>query len=89
MRTPVSLTQSYFGHLADRLDRRMLVVVGGVIAMVFSALLPMSGGFWTLLVIYSLVIFGQSVATPASNAYVVEEGRNYGMGACMTLFMLA
>jgi DHA1 family multidrug resistance protein-like MFS transporter len=89
IRTPVSLTQSYFGNLADRLDRRALVVVGSIVAMVFSALLPFSGGFWSLLFIYALVVFGQSIATPASNAYVVEEGRTYGMGACMTIFMEA
>ena len=89
VRTPVSLTQSFTGRLADSHDRRLMIVIGGVITMVFSALLPVAGGFWALLVIYSLVTFGQAVATPASNAYVVEEGRTYGMGACMTIFMLA
>jgi dipeptide/tripeptide permease len=26
---------------------------------------------------------------PAANAYVVNEGRTYGMGICMTMFMMA
>jgi DHA1 family multidrug resistance protein-like MFS transporter len=89
MRTPVSLVQSYTGRLADLYDRRVLVVVGGIVTATFSALLPVAGGFWSLLVIYVFVTIGVALGTPAANAYVVEEGRTYGMGACMTVFMFA
>jgi dipeptide/tripeptide permease len=34
-------------------------------------------------------MLGQAFGLPAVNAYVVNEGRTYGMGACMTMFMLA
>jgi len=88
-RTPVSILQSYTGRLADRYNRRLLVVFSGAVSMVFLLVLPWSTGFWTLLVFYMFVGIGQSLGMPASNAYVVEEGREYGMGACMTLFMLA
>jgi DHA1 family multidrug resistance protein-like MFS transporter len=88
-RTPVSLVQSYTGRLADLYDRRVLVVIGGIVTMIFSALLPASNGFLALLAIYALVTLGVSIGTPAANAYVVEEGRTSGMGACMTIFMLS
>jgi DHA1 family multidrug resistance protein-like MFS transporter len=88
-RTPVSLTQSYFGRLADRSDRRVLVVIGIVVSMVFTGLLPFSGGFWSLLVIYAAVTLGVSLGMPALTAYVVEEGRTYGMGACMTVLTMS
>jgi DHA1 family multidrug resistance protein-like MFS transporter len=89
VRMPVSLTQSYTGRLADRHDRRVLVVVGGIITLIFSALLPASTGFWALLAIYALISFGNALGMPAATAYVVEEGRTYGMGAAMTTFTMA
>jgi MFS transporter, DHA1 family, multidrug resistance protein len=89
VRMPVSLMQSYTGRLADRHDRRVLVVTSGVITMIFSALVPAAGGFLMLLAIYAMVSIGVAIGMPAANAYVVEEGRIYGMGACMTTFMMA
>jgi DHA1 family multidrug resistance protein-like MFS transporter len=88
-RTPVSLLQSFTGRLADRHSRRMMVVVGAGIAMIAMALLPSVGHFWPLLFTYMFIALGQAVSMPASNAYVVEVGRTYGMGACMTMFMMA
>ncbi len=88
-RTPLALLQSYTGTLADKYSRRGLVVVGSIGAMVFIALIPIAGGFWPLLVLYACMAIGTAFAMPAATAYVVEEGRVFGMGASMTLFMMA
>lgn len=88
-RTPASIIQSYTGRLADRWDRRRMVFWGGMGTVISTVLLPQTGGFWTLLIVYILIILGQSFGIPAANAYVVDEGRTYGMGASMTMFMLA
>ncbi len=88
-RMPISLTQSLTGRLAERYDRRWLVITSGAITMIFSALIPASIGFWALLALYALVTFGNAVGMPAATAYIVEEGRTYGMGSCMTTFTMA
>jgi MFS family permease len=88
-RTPVSILQSYTGRLADRWNRRSMVLLGGVASIISISLLPMSVGFWTLLVAYICVMLGQAFGTPASNAYVIQEGRTYGMGAATTMYMMA
>jgi MFS family permease len=88
-RTPVSILQYYTGKLADRWNRRSMVIWGGVASIIASAILPLTGSFWLLLLAYLSVTLGQAFSVPAANAYVVEEGRTYGMGASMTMFMFA
>lgn len=88
-RMPLALLQSYTGTLADKYSRRRLVVAGGAVAIIFIALLPTAGGFWPLLAIHALMAIGIAFAMPANTAYVVEEGRIFGMGASMALFMMA
>jgi DHA1 family multidrug resistance protein-like MFS transporter len=88
-RTPLSIIQTYTGRLADSWDRRSMVIWGGVASIAATTLLPRTDGFWLLLVVYSAVTLGQSFGMPAANAYVVHEGRIYGMGASMTMFMMA
>jgi len=88
-RTPLALLQSYTGTLADKYGRRGLVVAGGAIAIIFIALMPTAGGFWPLLIMHALMAIGIAFAMPANTAYVVEEGRIFGMGASMALFMMA
>lgn len=88
-RTPISTLQSYTGRLADRWDRRSMVFWGSTISVVALALLPLTGGFWSLLAIYAAIALGQAYGVPAATAYVVQEGRIYGMGSSMTMFMLA
>ena len=88
-RTPVSILQSYTGRLADKWDRRSMVLLGGIASVVALALLPLTGGFWSLLAVYVSITLGQTYGVPAATAYVVHEGRHYGMGASMTMFMMA
>jgi DHA1 family multidrug resistance protein-like MFS transporter len=88
-RTPVSIVQSYTGHLADRWNRRSMVIWGGIASAIATALLPLSSDFWLLLLAYIFVMVGQAYGVPAANAYVVHEGRTFGMGASMTMFMMA
>jgi len=88
-RTPLALLQSYTGTLADKYGRRGLVVAGGAVAIIFIALMPTASGFWPLLIIHALMAIGIAFAMPANTAYVVEEGRIFGMGASMALFMMA
>ncbi len=88
-RSPISVVQSYTGRLADRWNRRSMVIWGGIASIIAVALLPLSGAFWTLLTAYICITLGQAVGIPASNAYVVHEGRVFGMGTSMTMFMMA
>lgn len=88
-RSPFSILQSYTGRLADRWNRRSMVIWGGIASALTIALLPSTGGFWSLLIVYISVTIGQAFGMPAANAYVVHEGRTYGMGASMTMFMMA
>ena len=88
-RTPLALLQSYTGTLADKYSRRVLVTAGSVVAIIFTALLPTAGGFWPLLAMYALAAIGVAFAMPSATAYVVEEGRTFGMGASMAMFMMA
>ncbi len=89
MRTPVSFLQTYSGNLADRWNRRYMVIQGSLFSMAMIALVPVTGAFWPLLIVYVGVTLGQSYAMPATTAYTVKEGRTFGMGICMTYFMMA
>ncbi len=88
-RSPVSVLQSYTGRLADRWNRRLMVVGGGLASIIAISLLPATGEFWLLFAAYISMTLGQAFGVPASNAFVVQEGRTYGMGASLTMFMLA
>jgi predicted MFS family arabinose efflux permease len=89
VRSPVSILQSYTGRLADRWNRRLMVICGGLASMIAISFIPKTGGFWLLFAAYIFLILGQAFGVPAANAFVVHEGRTYGMGASMTMFMFA
>jgi MFS family permease len=66
-----------------------MVIWSGMAAVIAVVLIPLTSGFWTLLIAYTCVALGQTFGMPAANAYIVNEGRSFGMGVCMTMFMLA
>ena len=88
-RTPVSMLQSITGRFADTHNRKLQIVGGNLVALLFMLLMPSCETFWGLLLANVCLAAGMTVAQPAATAYVVDEGRVYGMGATMALFMMA
>ena len=84
-----SSLQLFAGRLADRLDRRAMVVAGGTLNLVSVGLIPFAGDFWQLLAVCALGGIGGAISMPAASALTVEEGRRLGMGLAMAAFAIA
>ncbi len=74
------------GYLSDRVDRGLLVTIGGGMAALLTFCLPLAGGFCQLLLLSAGIGVFSVVSLPASSALLVEEGNLYGMGLTMGLF---
>jgi MFS family permease len=85
----MSLLQVYGGNIADRSNRKALVIVGSLISLSHLALIPLGGNFWQLLGICALGGISGAMATPAASALSVEEGRRFGMGSTMAILAMA
>lgn len=85
----MSILQLYVGKLADKFKRRTLVTIGGIINVIFMALIPLTHNFWQLLGLSVLGGIGGSISMPAASAISVEEGRKFGMGSTMALVFMA
>jgi len=85
----MSLLQPFTGKIADRFNRRAMVVVGNLINLTFLALIPMTHNFWYLLGVCALSGLGGAISMPAALALTVNEGRKFGMGSAMGVFAMA
>lgn len=85
----MSLLQVYGGNIADRFNRRALIIVGSLINLTYLALIPLGGNFWQLLGICALGGVGGAIALPAASALTVVEGRRFGMGSTIAVFAMA
>ncbi len=74
------------GYLADRANRHLLVVTGGLTAALLIVCLPYAGGFGQLFVLAVGIGASSALSLPASSALLVEEGGRYGMGLTMGVF---
>jgi len=78
-----------FGRVADRTNKRRIIVIGGIGAAVSIAVTPLATGFGFLLALSILAGVVTAAEFPASSAMAVEEGRRYGMGSTMALMNMA
>ncbi len=85
----MSLLGIYSGNIADRLNRKAMVIAGSLANLTFLALIPLAGNFWQLLGICTLGGLGGAISIPAALALTVEEGRKFGMGSTMATFIMA
>ena len=85
----MSLLQIYGGNIADRFNRRVLVIAGGIINVIFLALIPLGSSFGQLLAICLLGGLGGAVSIPAASALIVEEGKKFGMGSAIAVFAMS
>lgn len=81
--------QIYGGNIADRFNRRALVIIGGLLNLAYLSLIPLGGNFWYLLGICALGGVAGAISTPALLALTVEEGRRFGMGSVMAIVAMS
>ncbi len=85
----MSLLQLYSGGIADRFNRRTLIILGSLISVSFLALVPLLHNFWQLLGLCIFGAIGGAISMPAASALTVDEGRKFGMGTTMAMFAMA
>ncbi len=85
----MSLLQGFSGRIADRFNRKLLVIMGGIIQIAFLALIPITHSFWQLMGLCVLGGLGGAISMPAASALIVDEGRKFGMGSVMAVFNMA
>ena len=77
------------GRLADRFDRKALVILGNIIYLITLVLIPLANTFWQQLWLCFPRAIGGAISMPAATALTVEEGRKFGMGSTMSILMMA
>jgi len=85
----VTLLAPVGGRVADKFNRRNLIIITSIFFTVILAAIPFAHSFWQLLGLLLIQGLSASIAMPAATALVVEEGRKYGMGSTMSIFFLA
>jgi len=81
--------QSPFGRLADSFNKVLLIVVGCALSAGAIFLMPMAGGFSTLLLLDILMGVGGAFSVSATTVFATTLGRSYGMGTTMGLLNTA
>jgi len=84
-----SLLQYPCGRLADRFDRKHLMVSGSLIYALFVVVLPLTSGLLPLLAANLFLGALGAVPIPAASASGIAAGKKYGMGSIMALFNVA
>lgn len=80
-----SLLQVPFGNLADKLNRRRMILVGALGTAISMMLVPVADGFWLLLLFLGFGALFDGISSPAAIAAIIQEGRKYGMGVATSV----
>jgi len=84
------LIQTPMGYLADRMNRKGMIVTGGGIACCGLILFQFAGGFWDLFVANILFGLGGGISMPSLMGMAVLKGNQVkAMGAVMALLTMA
>jgi MFS family permease len=87
--TSVLLTSFFqypFGKLADKVNRRNLILIGTIPYSLAVMLFPFATTFSQVLCINMILgVFG-AMPMPAASAIIVGEGKKFGMGSTMAVF---
>lgn len=84
-----SVFQRHFGAIADKGDKVSMMVSGSMMILVALLLMPLSTGFYTLLLFNLLMGLGSAISIPANTAIATQLGKKLGMGSVMGLFNTA
>ena len=84
-----ALLQFPFGKLADKLNRKMLVILGSILYFSIVPFIPSTLNFIQILTLNIALGFFGALSLPAASALTVKEGKTYGMGSTMAIFNVA
>jgi multidrug resistance protein len=77
------------GRLADKFNRKALVILGNLMYLITVALIPLANTFWQQVWLCFPRAIGGAISMPAATALTVEEGRKFGMGSTISILMMA
>ena len=77
------------GMLADRFNRKAMLLTGTVISGLMFAFIPSATGFLSLLAVNILMGLGMALTFPSTQAVAVTLGRDLGMGAMLSFLQVA
>jgi MFS family permease len=80
------LLQRPFGRLVSPTNTIRLIMIGSLISAVSLASLPLGRGFFTYLLLGSIMGFGSAISMPAAFVMIMEHGRKLGMSSTMGIF---
>jgi len=86
---PMMVLLPLAGRLADRFNRKALVIIGNLMYLITLALIPLASTFWLQLWLCFPRAIAGAISMPAATALTVEEGRRFGMGSTMSILMMA
>jgi MFS family permease len=81
--------QRSFGDLADKYNKKTLIIIGGLVSCVGMFSFPFTSGFWGVLGARLLFSVGSAMMMPAIAAIAAIEGRELGVGTTMSVLQSA
>lgn len=84
------LFQTPMGYLADRFNKKVMIMIGGIMGTISVLSLVKAAGFWQIAIINAVLGLAASISIPAVMALSVIEGRKTAsMGSVMGLMAQA
>jgi MFS family permease len=77
------------GRLADRVNKKALVIFGSLTYLITLALIPLANTFWHLVWLFAPRAIADAISMSAATALTIEEGRKFGMGSTISILMMA
>lgn len=77
------------GRLADRFNRKALIILGNLMYLMSLALIPLANTFGQQLWLCFPRAIGGAISMAAATALTVQEGRKFGMGSTISILMMA
>jgi len=84
-----SLMMIPFGRIADKVNKKGMIIVSGLVTAASFAAMPLVGGFWSLLALNVFTGIVGAAEFPPSSALIIAEGRRFGMGSTVAVITMA
>ena len=84
-----SLMMIVFGRVADKVNKKGMIIVSGVITAASLAAMPLTGGFWPLLALNIFAGIVGAAEFPPASALIIAEGRRFGMGSTVAVLTMS